>query len=83
MKRVLLSITTSLAIVLVLPVIMRVLGVETYLNAQGRNLNALLIFTAVMGFGISGARARGVKRLFMTHPLLEERIVTLQAQGGH
>jgi len=30
---------------------MHILGVEPYLDAQGLNLNALLIFTAVMGFG--------------------------------
>ena len=31
-------------------------------------------------FGISGGRALGIKRLFMTHPPLEERIAALQAQ---
>lgn len=30
---------------------MRLLGVEPYLNEQGLNLNALLLFAAVMGFG--------------------------------
>jgi heat shock protein HtpX len=37
--------------VLVLSISMRLLGVEPYLNEQGLNLNALLIFAAVMGFG--------------------------------
>jgi len=83
MNRVLLFIPTSLAIVPVLPVSMRVPGVEPYLNAQGLNLNALLIFAAVMGFGISGGRARGFKQLFITHPPLEEHIVALKAQGRH
>jgi heat shock protein HtpX len=32
-------------------------------------------------FGIKGARAEGLKRLFMSHPPLEERIAALQAQA--
>lgn len=32
-------------------------------------------------FGISGPLAHGLKRLFMTHPPLEERIAALEAQG--
>ncbi|HQS57428.1 MAG: zinc metalloprotease HtpX [Gallionellales bacterium 35-53-114] len=51
MKRVLLFLATNFAIVLVLSVTMRVLGVEPYLNANGLNLTSLLIFAAVMGFG--------------------------------
>jgi len=51
MKRIFLFLMTNLAIVLVLSISMRLLGVEPYLNAQGLNLNALLIFAAVMGFG--------------------------------
>jgi heat shock protein HtpX len=31
-------------------------------------------------FGISGGRGEGLKRLFMSHPPLEERIAALQAQ---
>lgn len=51
MKRILLFLATNIAIVLVLSVTMRVLGVEPYLSANGLNLNSLLIFAAVMGFG--------------------------------
>lgn len=51
MKRILLFLATNVAIVLVLSVTMRVLGVEPYLSANGLNLNSLLIFAAVMGFG--------------------------------
>jgi heat shock protein HtpX len=51
MKRILLFLATNMAIVLVLSVTMRLLGVEPYLNANGLNLGALLIFAAVMGFG--------------------------------
>lgn len=51
MKRILLFLATNLAIVLVLSITMRLLGVEPYLNAQGLDLQALLVFAAVMGFG--------------------------------
>ncbi len=51
MKRIFLFLATNMAIVLVLSVTMRLLGVEPYLNAQGLNLQDLLIFAAVMGFG--------------------------------
>ncbi len=51
MKRILLFLGTNLAIVMVLSVSMRLLGVEPYLNANGLNLTSLLIFAAVMGFG--------------------------------
>ncbi|TNF54734.1 MAG: protease HtpX [Gammaproteobacteria bacterium] len=51
MKRIALFLATNLAIVLVLSVTMRLLGVEPYLTANGLNLNSLLIFAAVMGFG--------------------------------
>jgi heat shock protein HtpX len=50
-RRVALFLATNLAIVLVLSVTMRVLGVEPYLHAQGLNLTSLLVFAAVMGFG--------------------------------
>jgi heat shock protein HtpX len=51
MKRILLFLATNLAIVFVLSITMRLLGVEPYLNANGLNLSSLLIFAAVMGFG--------------------------------
>jgi heat shock protein HtpX len=51
MKRMFLFLATNFAIVLVLSITMRILGVEPYLNAQGLNLGSLLIFAAVMGMG--------------------------------
>lgn len=51
MKRIFLFLATNLAIMLVLSVTMRLLGVEPYLNANGLNLSALLAFAAIMGFG--------------------------------
>ena len=51
MKRIFYFLVTNLAIVFVLSITMRLLGVEPFLNANGLNLNSLLIFAAVMGFG--------------------------------
>jgi heat shock protein HtpX len=53
MKRVFLFLATNLAILLVLSVTLRLLGVERILNEQGTglNFNSLLILAAVMGFG--------------------------------
>ncbi|MBI4742239.1 MAG: protease HtpX [Betaproteobacteria bacterium] len=51
MKRILLFLVTNAAIVLVLSVTLRLLGVEPYLAASGLNPGSLLIFAAVMGMG--------------------------------
>ena len=51
MKRIVLFLATNLAIVLVLSLSLRLLGVEPYLNEQGLNLGALLVFAAAFGFG--------------------------------
>ena len=51
MKRIILFLATNLAIVLVLSITMRLLGVEPYLTEAGLNLGSLLIFAAVMGMG--------------------------------
>ncbi len=53
MKRIVLFLATNLAIVLVLSISLRLLGVESILDQQGvgLDLNALLIFALVFGFG--------------------------------
>ncbi len=51
MKRVFLFLGTNLAILVVLSLTLRILGVEPYLTATGLNLVSLLIFAAVFGFG--------------------------------
>ena len=51
MKRVLLFLATNLAIMLVLSISVRLLGIQPYLGAHGLNLGALLAFAAIMGFG--------------------------------
>lgn len=51
MKRILYFLATNIAIMLVLSITMRILGVEPYLNANGLDLGNLLAFAAIMGFG--------------------------------
>ncbi len=51
MKRVFLLIATNVAIMLVLSVVVSVLGLDRYLTREGLNLQALLAFSAVLGFG--------------------------------
>lgn len=53
MKRVFLFLATNIAIVLVLGISLRLLGFEGILDQQGvdLNINALLVFAAVFGFG--------------------------------
>ena len=53
MKRIFLFLATNLAIVFVLSISLRLLGVERILDEQdiGLNMNALLIFAAVFGMG--------------------------------
>jgi len=53
MKRVFLFIATNLAIIVLLSITLRMLGVDSILDAEGVNLNvnALLVFSAVFGMG--------------------------------
>jgi len=53
MKRIALFLATNIAIIIVLSITLRLLGVERILDEQGvnLNLNSLLIFAAVFGFG--------------------------------
>ncbi|HUG97778.1 MAG TPA: protease HtpX [Gammaproteobacteria bacterium] len=53
MKRVFLFLVTNIAVLVVLAVVLRLLGVDRILDEQGVDLNlgALLVFAAVFGFG--------------------------------
>ena len=53
MMRIVLFLATNLAVVLVASITLRLLGVEPYLNANGLNMNSLLIFCFV--FGMAGS----------------------------
>ena len=51
MKRIALFVLTNLAVMLVLGISARILGVDRFLTANGLNLGALLGFSLIMGFG--------------------------------
>jgi heat shock protein HtpX len=51
MKRIFLFLITNLAIMLVLSVTLRLLGVDRFMTAQGLNFGMLLVFSLVVGFG--------------------------------
>lgn len=53
MKRIFLFVVTNLAILVVLSITLRLLGIDRILDAEGSelNFNALLVFSAVIGFG--------------------------------
>jgi heat shock protein HtpX len=51
MKRIALLIATNVAIMVVLSIVVSVLGLDRYLTREGLNLQALLLFSAVLGFG--------------------------------
>ncbi len=51
MTRILLFLGTNLAVIFVLSIVARLLGVDQYLSGQGQSLTGLLIFCAIFGFG--------------------------------
>ena len=51
MKRIFLLIATNVAIMVVLSIVVSVLGLDRYLTREGLNLQALLAFSAILGFG--------------------------------
>ena len=51
MKRIVLFLATNLAVMLLLSVVLNVLGLNRFIDANGLNLNVLLGFSLVVGFG--------------------------------
>ena len=51
MKRIFLLVTTNIAIMVVLSIVVSVFGLDRYLTRNGLDLQALLAFSAVLGFG--------------------------------
>ena len=53
MKRILLFLATNIAVLVLLSIVLRLLGVDSILDEQGVGIdtNALLVFSAVLGFG--------------------------------
>jgi heat shock protein HtpX len=68
MKRILLFFATNLAVLLVLTVVARVFGIDTYLAAHGQSLQGLLVWAALFGFGgafVSLAMSKMQAKMFM------------------
>jgi heat shock protein HtpX len=68
MKRILLFIATNLAVLLVLTIVARVFGIDTWLAAHGSGLGGLLIWAALFGFGgaiISLLLSKSQAKMFM------------------
>ena len=68
MKRIALFLITNLAVLLVLTVVARLLGIDTYLAAHGQSLEGLLVWAALFGFGgafISLAMSKMQAKMFM------------------
>jgi len=63
MKRIFLFLATNLAVMLVLSLTLRLLGVDQYLTANGLDVSALLIFSLVVGF------AGSIVSLLISKPL--------------
>ncbi len=77
MKRILLFVATNVAILLVLSVTMRLLGIDGILDEQGAglDLNSLLIFSAVLGFSgslISLALSKFIAKRTMGVRIIEQ-----------
>src|ERR1700693_2310546 len=51
MKRIALFLITNIAVMVVLSIIVRLLGLDQVLEANGLNLGGLLAFSAIFGFG--------------------------------
>jgi heat shock protein HtpX len=91
MKRILLFLATNLAIVVVLSVAARLLGLDQYLAARGNSLDGLLVFAALFGFGGSfislaiskwmAKRAMGVE--VITQPRNATESWLINAVGTH
>jgi len=75
MKRVFLFLATNFAILIVLSITLRLLGVEPYLQQQGLNYLSLLIFAAVFGMGgafISLALSKWTAKRFTGAQVIEQ-----------
>ena len=51
MKRILLFLATNIAVLVILSIVIRLLGVDSFLDKSGLNMYSLLVFAAVFGFG--------------------------------
>jgi heat shock protein HtpX len=68
MKRILLFLATNLAVLLVLTIVARLLGLDTWLAAHGENFSGVLVWAALFGFGgalISLLLSKSQAKMFM------------------
>jgi heat shock protein HtpX len=84
MKRILLFIATNIAVLIVLSISLRLLGIESLLDEQGIGLdyNALLIFAAILGFSgslISLAISKWTAKRFTGARVIEQPSNTTEA----
>jgi len=77
MKRILLFLATNIAVMVVLTVVARLLGIDRYLTAQGGNLGGLLAFAALFGFG--GALISLALSKWMAKRAMGVRVITAPA----
>src|ERR1700752_3773905 len=68
MKRIVLFLATNLAVLLVLSIVARLLGLDVWLAERGSSLSGLLVWGALFGFGgafISLALSKMQAKMFM------------------
>ena len=82
MKRILLFLATNLAVVVLLGIILRLIGFEGILDAQGVDLNlgALLVFAAVVGF--TGAFISLAMSKWTAKRMMGVRVINQPANGA-
>lgn len=80
MNRIFLYILTNLAVMLVLSASLRILGVDRFLSQQGLNVQALLVFSLIVGF--SGSIISLLMSKFMAKRSTGAHVIDPQAPGG-
>ena len=83
MKRLFFFVVTNLAVLLVLTVVARVLGIDAYLTAHGQSLQGLLAWAALFGFGgafVSLAMSKMQAKMFMGVQVISPQSVDAQGQ---
>jgi heat shock protein HtpX len=94
MKRIILFVITNLAVVFVLSIVARILGIDQYLAQHGDSMEGLLVFAALFGFGgalislalskFMAKRAMGVRVIEQpANPTEQWLIDTIRAHADH
>ncbi len=79
MKRIFLFLATNLAVLAVLSVSMRLLGIDQYLASTGQDMGGLLVFAAILGFG--GALISLAMSKFIAKRSTGARVITQPANA--